>query len=169
MKIYAQLNEKLFEYESINKDEQHQLLFENKIQDFDVKELGPGRYSLIRNGESYLVHIRNRDGACHVTTNGEQFNLNVEDERTRQLKELVSAAQNGPEELNVKAPIPGVVINIPVEEGQLVEKGAPLLILEAMKMENIIKADCNCTVEKIRVQEKEAVQQNQELIVMRIN
>ena len=67
---------------------------------------------------------------------------------------------------NVKAPMPGLVLDILVEAGQSVNKGDNLLILEAMKMENIIKASGNGVVKNININKKDAVEKNQLLIEM---
>ncbi len=164
MKIFANFNEHEFEYESVYKDALHHLLHDSEECAYDAVSLGDGRYSLIKNGKSNLIHLQRHNDTYRVHVNGEYFELQVEDERTRRVKELVQSAQGGPGELVVRAPIPGVVIKINVQEGDSIAKGEALLILEAMKMENIIKADCDCRVEKIMAAESEAVQQDQELI-----
>jgi biotin carboxyl carrier protein len=64
----------------------------------------------------------------------------------------------------VKAPMPGLVLNIVVEPGQTVEKGDPMIILEAMKMENVIKAAGEGRVKAIKVQKGMAVDKGQLLI-----
>jgi biotin carboxyl carrier protein len=66
--------------------------------------------------------------------------------------------------LNVKAPMPGLVLNVLVEPGQEVKKGDKLLVLEAMKMENIIKAAGDGKVGRIAVDKGQAVDKNQTLI-----
>jgi biotin carboxyl carrier protein len=66
---------------------------------------------------------------------------------------------------NVKAPMPGLVLDILVEAGQSVNKGDNLLILEAMKMENIIKASGNGVVKNININKKDAVEKNQLLMI----
>ena len=60
--------------------------------------------------------------------------------------------------------MPGLVLELKVNEGDEVKTGAPLLILEAMKMENVIKSDQDGTIKRIEVQEKETVEKNQVLI-----
>lgn len=65
---------------------------------------------------------------------------------------------------DIKAPMPGSILSISVEEGQEVQKGDPLLILEAMKMENVIKSPGDGTVKKIHIANKENVEKNQVLI-----
>ncbi len=164
MKLFAKINDHSQDYESFYKDDLLHILQDGKETDYDLVALGYGRYSLIKNGKSYLVHLMRQDDTHHAHVNGNYFALEVEDERARKLKELVKSAHSGPEEFTVKAPIPGFVIKINVKEGDSVVKGDALLILEAMKMENVIKATCDCTIDKIMIKENEAVQQNQDLI-----
>jgi biotin carboxyl carrier protein len=64
----------------------------------------------------------------------------------------------------LKAPMPGLVLKVLVTEGQAVKKGDGLLILEAMKMENIIKASSDGMVKKIHIEEKNIVDKNQKMI-----
>ena len=64
----------------------------------------------------------------------------------------------------IKAPMPGLVVRITVEEGTEVKKGDSLLVLEAMKMENVIKAPGDAVVGKIKVNAGQAVEKNQLLI-----
>ena len=66
----------------------------------------------------------------------------------------------------VKAPMPGLVLRVMVNEGDAIQKGDALIVLEAMKMENIIKATGEGVVKKIIVQTKQAVEKNQVLMVM---
>lgn len=164
MKIFATCKETDFQYDSLYKNEKHSLFLAETEQDFDIESLGNGRYSLIKDNQSYLLHLISKDGIYHVHLNGAHFEVEVEDERMRRVKELVQSNVSGPAELLVKAPIPGVIVQLNVEEGNTITKGQPLLILEAMKMENVIKASCDCKIEQILVSEKEAVQQNQGLI-----
>lgn len=64
----------------------------------------------------------------------------------------------------LKAPMPGLVVRILVEEGQTVKAGEPLLVLEAMKMENVFKAPADVVIKQIKVSEKQAVEKNTELM-----
>jgi biotin carboxyl carrier protein len=65
---------------------------------------------------------------------------------------------------DLKAPMPGLVVDIPVKEGDTVSKGDTLVILEAMKMENALKAVADATVKKIAVTKGQAVDKNTLLI-----
>jgi acetyl/propionyl-CoA carboxylase alpha subunit len=65
---------------------------------------------------------------------------------------------------DVKAPMPGKVIDIVVKEGASVSKGDPIVILEAMKMENVLKAESDAVIKKININKGESVEKNQVLI-----
>ena len=65
---------------------------------------------------------------------------------------------------DVKAPMPGKVLQIMVSQGDSIEKGQPLLILEAMKMENVIKSDCNATIKSMHINQLDSVESGQLLI-----
>jgi biotin carboxyl carrier protein len=65
----------------------------------------------------------------------------------------------------IKAPMPGMVLSILVTEGQELGKGDPVLVLEAMKMENVFKAPADALVKEIRVKEKTAVEKGQVLVI----
>ncbi len=164
MNVYAQFNEHEFIYDTFRKEDALHIVLDGQESAFDLAELGNGRYALIKNGHSFLIHLLKQNDVYHVHVNGAYYAISVEDERMRKLKELVAASHSGPAEQMIKAPIPGFVLKVQVEAGQVVKKGDPLLILEAMKMENVIKANCDCRVEEIIIQEQEAVQQNQDLM-----
>jgi biotin carboxyl carrier protein len=65
---------------------------------------------------------------------------------------------------HVKAPMPGLIIDLKVKDGDVVKAGDPLLILEAMKMENVIKSPGDATVKSVKVRMGEGVEKNQVLI-----
>ena len=166
MKIYSQLEKLNYEFETFVKDGER--IFKQNGSDitYNFVPLGNGRFSLIKDNKSYLVHLLKNDNGYRLHVLGSQFKVKVEDERTRKLNELVKSSQSGPTQQIVKAPIPGLVISVEVNEGDRVEKGQKLLILEAMKMENIIKASCDCTVQKISIAAKDTVQQEQALLTL---
>lgn len=87
----------------------------------------------------------------------------MEDEREKRLKAAASG-MNGDGEFQLKAPMPGLIISIPVNEGDEVVKGQVLLILESMKMQNELKAPRDGKIQRIRVKAGETVEQKQPLL-----
>ncbi len=99
-----------------------------------------------------------------VQSGGRTWITEVVDERTRRIRELAGAAGAGVSGGTVSAPMPGLVLRIEVEEGQPVKRGADLLVLEAMKMENEIRASGDGIVTRILVQPGAVVEKGAPLV-----
>jgi len=135
--------------------------------DVDMAQSGvPELYSLLLGGASHEVLIEPSAQDYAVTLQGEQVHVRVEDERTRRL----SAGRRGPAapqgDLSIRAPIPGLVVKILVQVGETVEDGQPLVILEAMKMENEIRAPRSGLIKQIDASPGGRMEQGAVLIVL---
>jgi biotin carboxyl carrier protein len=120
------------------------------------------------NGEQYAVEIVNIDEIHKkvvLKVNSVTHELKIEDELDLMLKQLGIQRGIAVKMNELKAPMPGLVLNILVNEGQEIKKGDALLILEAMKMENSIKAIADGKVKKIICKSGKAVEKNEILIV----
>ena len=105
------------------------------------------------------------DGARHhVTLDGHSFDVQVQDERALLLEQYGLADEAASAEREVRAPMPGLVLHVLVEAGQKVEEGDGLLVLEAMKMENELRAATAGTIAAVHVTPGEAVAKNALLI-----
>jgi pyruvate carboxylase subunit B len=121
-----------------------QLLLDGKPLTLSVEGLGRGRWAL--------------------TAAGERWEIEVLDERARHIRSLAGSGEHRRATGGLKAPMPGLVVRIQVEEGQRVEPGAPLIVLEAMKMENELKAPAAGRVKAVRVSPGAAVEKGQVLV-----
>lgn len=164
MKIFANTKNSEFSYEWIDENGESYLAKDGKRLNIELVSLGDGRFSLIKDNMPYIVNISNNNEGYQVRVVGDLFHVTVEDERSRKVKELVKASSSSQGKKTIKAPIPGLVVKIQSKVGDIVKEGDGLLILEAMKMENIIKAPYKCEVVEIAVKETDAVTQNQTLI-----
>ncbi|MCI4667088.1 MAG: biotin/lipoyl-binding protein [Bacteroidia bacterium] len=118
-------------------------------------------------GKSYDVFIQKVDAGekfVELSINGKRSKVKVVSRIEKLLKELGMDHQLAKKLDSLKAPMPGLIHSLQVEEGQEVKKGDPLLILEAMKMENVIKSPGEGTVSKIHVSPKESVEKGHVLI-----
>lgn len=135
----------------------------------DWVKAGDDKYHVLFNNASYTVELLGRDETGKQLTlmvNGQKQVVQVQDQFDSLLKQLGMDKMVSNKVNEVKAPMPGLVLRILVEEGQAVKKGDALLVLEAMKMENIIKAAGEGVVKKIQVSPKLAVDKNQVMMVM---
>lgn len=144
-------------------DDKH-IRINDKLLDVDFESVsGQPVYSLIIGGKSYEAYVSPEDDDWQVLLHGRLFQASVEDEREKRLKTASGGAAQGGE-YQLRAPMPGLVVAIPVEEGQVVARGDVLLILESMKMQNELKSPRDGTVARVRVRPGESVEQKQTLL-----
>jgi biotin carboxyl carrier protein len=134
---------------------------------WDVIEVKDGSFHVIKNNRSYTVEVIKaeiNEKNFLVSVNGNKYQLNVKDKFDELLKSLGLDNLKSKKVNEIKAPMPGLVLDIRVSEGTEVKKGDPILVLEAMKMENILKSPTDGTVKAINVKKGIAVEKNQVLI-----
>lgn len=163
MKYFARVGQTEYEVEIVG----DQVLLNGQVVDVDLRQSGaPELYSLLFNGRSYEMLIEAERFTYGVTLRGERFEVQVEDERTRRLNagRKMPALPEG--ELAVTAPIPGLVVKVLAEPGDAVQEDQPVVILEAMKMENEIRAPRDGVVKKVEVAAGQRIEQNGILLVL---
>ena len=111
-----------------------------------------------------LAVERAGDGCWLLTRRGERVELEVLDERLRHIRALTGAAGGTSGPAALRAPMPGLVVRVEVEVGQRVDPGAGVVVLEAMKMENELRAAAAGVVRTVRVHAGEAVEKGQLLV-----
>ncbi len=164
MKYYARIGSN--EYE-IDIDHNDNVSVDGQPIAVDLLQSGaPELYSVLFGGRSYDMLIEPQRFDYTITFRGEQYQVQVEDERTRKLNTGRKAPAVPHGELAVKAPIPGLVVKVLVAEGDEVEDGQPLVILEAMKMENEIRSVRAGKVQAIKVDAGQRVEQNEVLLLL---
>jgi pyruvate carboxylase subunit B len=140
------------------------ILLDGLPVDIDLHSIDGGfHYSLLVGAESHEVFVERCEDICFVTLGGQRYRVQVEDERARRFGERKAAAEEEGEG-DVVSPMPGVVVAVLVEAGQEVRTGEGLLILEAMKMENEIRATRTGVVGAVHVTPGQRVSQNDILV-----
>jgi len=128
---------------------------------------GPSLYSLIVDNSSYEVDIEERTGSYRVLLLGELYTVQVEDERTRRVaRARAEGRPSEDDEIAVKSPIPGLIFDVPVKEGQEVQAGDILVIVEAMKMENELRASRAGVIQATHVAPGDSVDKGQVLVTI---
>jgi biotin carboxyl carrier protein len=161
MKYITTIDNKEYSLEII--DEKH-INVDGKILEVDFKSVnGQPVYSLIIDGKSHEGYVYPDDGNWQVLLRGRLYQATVEDEREKRMR-TASGSVTNEGEFHLKAPMPGLVVTIPVAEGDPVIKGQVLLILESMKMQNELKSPKDGTIHRIRIKAGETVEQKQALL-----
>lgn len=163
MRYVTVLNGKTYEIE-IAKDGSLTVNGEQRTVDFLT--LGPSLYSVIRDNASYEVVIEERNEGVEVMMRGKLFTGEVLDERAQLLASRRGGLSAESGEISIKSPMPGLIVAVPVSEGQEVQAGQTILILESMKMQNELKAPRAGTVQRISVAANQTVEQGKLLITI---
>jgi biotin carboxyl carrier protein len=162
MKYITTIDEKEFAVDII--DDRH-LSINDKIYEVDFQSIsGQPVYSMLIDGKSYEAYVYSGEEEWQVLLLGRHYPVKVEDEREKRLKSSVGGKVQESGEFQMKSPMPGLVVATLVTEGQQVEKGQVLVILESMKMQNELKSPRAGKVERIKVKAGESVEQRQLLL-----
>lgn len=163
MKYITTVEGKQFLVEVI--DEKH-VSVDGKVYEVDFESVsGQPVYSLIVDGRSHESYIyQGEEENWQVLLRGRLYPVTVEDEREKRLRAAAGGGVAETGEFHLRAPMPGLVVAVPVTEGQQVKRGQVILILESMKMQNEIKAPRDGVIGRIRVKAGETVEQKQTLL-----
>ena len=162
MKYITTVDEKQFSVEIV--DEKH-ISVDGKVYEIDFESVsGQPVYSLIVDGRSHESYIYPGEEGWQVLMHGHLYPSNVEDEREKRLRAQSGGGIAERGEYYLKAPMPGLVVAIPVGEGMQVAKGDVLVILESMKMQNELKSPRAGTVARVRISAGDSVEQRQTLL-----
>ena len=162
MKYITKLNDQEFLVEIV--DERH-ISLNGVLYEVDFDSV-PGQpvYSLLLDGRSFEAYVDESEGCWQVLLQGRMYQGCVEDEREARLRAAGGSRVSNRDEYHLKAPMPGLVVTVPVGEGQTIEKGEVLLILESMKMQNELKSPRAGVVTRLRVKPGDRVEQRQTLL-----
>lgn len=164
MKYITSVEDQAFEIEI---RQNNQLVVNGVTVEADFQSVGDQPvYTLLLNGESYEALVYPSERGIQVLLRGRLFDFIVEDERQRRLRQSSAGATMQSGEYRLKAPMPGLIVAVPVTEGQEIKQGDDLIILESMKMQNELKAPRDGTVNRVRVEPGDNVDQNQVLLTL---
>lgn len=144
-----------------------EITFDGEVHAIDFAPIGEsGLYSLLVNNASFEALVEQRDDRWQVLMQGYLYEVEVLDERSQLLRARSTSLVPDSGELLIKAPMPGLVVDVSVEVGQEVEAGQKVVILESMKMENELKSPRAGQVERVQVKAGDSVEQDQVLVVV---
>ncbi len=143
-------------------DELFQIEIDGEKKIVSISRISPAHLSIIVDGKSFNVEVEHFEKDYQVSTRGEVYNFSVIDER----EVTISSSQPDSGEKIVKAPMPGLVVEIMVSEDDQVKAGDTLLVLEAMKMQNEITAPASGVILSVLVKSNAKVNSGDDLLVL---
>ncbi len=138
-----------------------------EVVEFDLVKSSGNNFHIIKNNTGYaatLISYNPEEKLMIIRVNDTEYEVKIQDKTDLLLQKLGINTTASSAVSNVKAPMPGLIINIAVKPGDEVTKGDTLLILEAMKMENVIKSPRDGKIKKINTELRKAVEKNHILI-----
>ena len=140
---------------------------DGNVLQWDFAELGNGDCHILLGNKSFRAEVvkLDREGkTIQLKINGSAYTVQLRDKFDLLLEKMGMSASAAGKINAVKAPMPGLIIDLRVKAGDQVKAGDSLLVLEAMKMENVIKAAGDATVKQVKVKKGDSVEKNQLLI-----
>jgi len=153
-----------FEVEIMN---DHQIRLNDKIYEVNFEEISSEMiYSIIVDGKAYEINISQDEDEWYIFIRGTMYTAAVIDEREKRLREASGELALSSGEYTLVAPMPGLVVKVPVKAGKKVDKGDVLVILESMKMQNELRSPHDGTIIEVFVRKGDRVEKREPLVVI---
>jgi biotin carboxyl carrier protein len=159
----AEVNNKIFEIAG----EEEALVVNGLPFSWDLAEINKGYFHILYNNKNYIAEIVKNDSSAKTVTlkiNSKLYTVSVKDKFDLLLEKMGISNGASQKVNNIKAPMPGLIIDLKIKIGDVVKTGESLLILEAMKMENVIKSPGDGVVRIVKIKKGDSVEKGQILI-----
>ena len=153
-------------YES-NVNEHYKLTVDPNDFNWDLLEIKDGKFHILQDNQSFdatVLEANYETKTFSIKINKNTYTVNLKDKFDLLVEKLGFSNMMVQKVNNIKAPMPGLVLDILIQVGDVITKGDSVLILEAMKMENVIKAEGDAVVKSIGITKGTPVEKNQILI-----
>lgn len=141
----------------------------DEIQNLDAQPLSSNKYHVLKENKSFNAEVVKNDFLNRkytVKINSNSYEIDIANELDLLIEEMGLSLGNAQIVNDIKAPMPGLILEVNVKEGDEVKEGDYLLVLEAMKMENALTAPRDAVIKSISVEKGQTVEKNQLLIEM---
>jgi biotin carboxyl carrier protein len=142
---------------------------DTEVADLDILSKGERDFHLLSQGKSFHIDTIETDfsnKSYAIRVNGNLYQVQIKDKLDQLIDKMGLTVGNKKKEAHIKSPMPGLILELVVSEGEEVKEGDDLLILEAMKMENVLTAPKDGIVKSIHAKQGESVEKGQLLIEM---
>ncbi|QCW98696.1 acetyl-CoA carboxylase biotin carboxyl carrier protein subunit [Aggregatimonas sangjinii] len=154
---------------TVHVDDEHFELSATSIQSLDLQQITYDRYHLLHDFQAFDVQVHRMNvlsKTATISVNGNRYDVKIDDVYDRMVEKMGLLAHTSQKVGNIKAPMPGLILDIMVQSGDAIEEGTPLLVLSAMKMENVLLAEGEGVIKSIEVEKGDAVDKGQLIIEM---
>jgi biotin carboxyl carrier protein len=117
----------------------------------DAVQTGASTLSLVMDGKSFEIRRENAGEIQHLILRGNKYEVTLQDARSLKSRKRAGAADSGP--LKLTASMPGKVVRMLAKEGDILQAGAGIVVVEAMKMQNELRSPKNASLKKMLARE----------------
>jgi biotin carboxyl carrier protein len=147
--------------------EKDQILVDQQPFQWDMVQIAANTFHILKDHKSYTAELLEADYQAKkfiIKINGHRHEIHIKDRFDLLLDKLGLNQAHARKMSDLRAPMPGLILDIKVQPGQEVKQGDPIMILEAMKMENILKSPGDGVVRAVKVNVRQNVEKNQVLL-----
>ena len=147
--------------------DKEQTTVDGKPVTYDIKQTDAFTYHIIYNHKNFVVTIHNADAEnkeMEIDVNGRMYTVKIKNERDLLISKMGMSSRAAKKVSVLKAPMPGLITDIKVKEGEHVITGQPLVILKAMKMENVLRSPGELTISKVLVERDQKVEKDSAIL-----
>jgi len=164
MKMFIPKDKGFAEYHITEEEDILKIFDGSRFYHVDLKPLNGNLFSLLVDNQSFVIEALQEEKAIRISLNQHEYNMPVLSERQKMEAEIAGASEHLATKGEVRAPMPGLILKIEIEKGTSIQTGQPLIIMEAMKMENEIRSQIDGEIHEILVRENQKVEKNDLLI-----
>ena len=142
-------------------------LSQASIQSLDLHRVSSNHYHLLKDHKAFDVKVLAMDilkKKATISVNGNRYDLQIDDAYDMMVEKMGLLANTTSRVTSIKAPMPGLIIKVMVKPGDTIQEGTPLLVLSAMKMENVLLAESEGVIKSVEVKKDDAVNKGQLII-----
>lgn len=135
-----------------------------KVDSISVKD---GVFHVLKNNRSFIAEVlraNSEEKSFIIRVNGNKYTVQLKDQYDELLEKLGMSNSAAARVKDLKAPMPGLVVDVRVKEGDVLKKGDAVVVLQAMKMENVLKSPADVVVKKVHVKKDDAIEKNQLIV-----
>ena len=150
-------------------NEEERPIKKSDVDALDSIKIDSANFHLLEKNKAFdisVVHSDFLNKTLTISVNGNTYGVKIEDAYDQQVKKMGLLALTVKKVNTIKAPMPGLIVDIMVKKGQEISEGTPLLVLSAMKMENIILSLGDGVIKSIEVKKDDPVEKGQLIIEM---
>ena len=141
----------------------------SSIQSLDLHSITSNHFHVLKDNKAFDIQVHEINALTKraaISVNGNRYDLKIDDAYDSMVEKMGLLVNTAQKVSSIKAPMPGLIIDLMVKPGDAIEEGTPLLVLSAMKMENVILAEGEGVIKSVEIKKDDAVDKGQVLIEM---